>query len=97
MGFSFNHPSGLSARLSPSFVYQQGDFIRSGIFEARPDDDQFVVLGMMASYRLPKRYGFVSIRVENLFNQQYNFQETDLRRPLFEKERRIIGGLTLNF
>ena len=98
LGLNFVHPSGISARLTPTFVYQKGDFFNfATTAEARPGDDRFVVLGIMAGYRLPKRYGFLSIRVENLFNEHFNFQETDLRRPLFEKERRIIGGLTLNF
>ncbi len=98
LGLTFVHPSGVTARLSPSFVSQKGDFFNfTTSSEARHGDDQFVVLGIMAGYRLPKRYGFLSIRVENLFNEHFNFQETDLRQTLFEKERRIIGSLTLNF
>ncbi len=98
LGLTFVHPSGFTARLSPSFVYQKGEFFNfSTSSEARPGNDQFIVVGIMTGYRLPKRYGFLSIRIENLFDEHFNFQETDQKQPLFEKERRIIGGLTLNF
>ncbi|MEE9397127.1 MAG: FecR domain-containing protein [Methylococcales bacterium] len=98
LGLTFVHPSGFTARLSPSFVYQKGDFFNfSTSSEAKSGNDQFIVVGIMAGYRLPKRYGFLSIQIENLFDQHFNFQETDQKQPLFENERRIIGGLTLNF
>ncbi|MGH8605016.1 MAG: hypothetical protein ACREXR_20190, partial [Gammaproteobacteria bacterium] len=43
LGFSFIHPSGLSFRLNPTFVHQEGIFIGPEV--EGPGEDSFVVVG----------------------------------------------------
>jgi hypothetical protein len=90
----FFHPSGLSASLKATYFNQAGEFTRRGGIP-EPGSDQFWVVDVGIGYRLPKRYGFISFGVANLFNKHFNYQETDLRNPIVQPSRFIYGKITL--
>jgi tetratricopeptide (TPR) repeat protein len=94
LGVSFFHPSGLSASLKATYFNQAGEFTRRGGIP-EPGSDQFWVVDVGIGYRLPKRYGFISFGVANLFNKHFNYQETDLRNPIVQPSRFIYGKITL--
>jgi tetratricopeptide (TPR) repeat protein len=94
LGLRFFHPSGLSAALRATYFHQEGDFHRllTGVYES--GEDAFWVADAALSYRLPKRYGFITVGATNLFDQHFRYQETDLALVAGNQERPI--SLTRN-
>jgi tetratricopeptide (TPR) repeat protein len=105
IGINFYHPSGFSAQLKATYINQEGKFMPqySGYFI--PGEDQFCIVDASISYRLPKRYGFISVGVKNLFNKSFKFQDTDIRlgtintalSPTIQPKRLVFGKFTLVF
>jgi len=93
---SFFHPCGLSARLWANYVDQKRDFDEYTPEEA-VESDQFWQVDAALSYRLPKRYGIVSLVAKNLFNEEFNYIDTDPANPKFLPEQRVFLTLTLQF
>jgi outer membrane receptor protein involved in Fe transport len=48
-------------------------------------------------YRLPKRYGKVTIEARNLFDKNFRFQDTDPSNPKIYPEYLILVKFTLAF
>jgi tetratricopeptide (TPR) repeat protein len=96
LGIGFFHPTGVIARLKATYVYQDGDFGDpfAGVVS---DDDRFWVVDAALSYRLPKRYGLISLEAKNLFDEEFKFQDTDPANPRVIPERLILGRITLSF
>ena len=62
--------------------------------------ETFWVTDLSVGYRLPKRYGSVSVIVKNVFDEQFqyqdrNFQTTEPVAPLYEPEQTIYVQFTL--
>ncbi|OGP89260.1 MAG: hypothetical protein A2156_07200 [Deltaproteobacteria bacterium RBG_16_48_10] len=100
LGISFYHPSGLSALLKATYFDQKGRF-RHLFFSPDeppiPGEDQFWIVNAAISYRLPKRYGFLTFGVNNLFDQSFNYQDTDYNNPQIQPKRFIYGKVILSF
>jgi len=96
LGLSFFHPSGFNARLKGTYIDQNGDFGNpmGGVVRG---DDQFWVFDASIGYRLPKRWGLITIEAKNLFNEEFNFQDTDPANPRIYPERLILAKFTLAF
>lgn len=92
----FFHPCGLGAKIQVSYVEQEGDF-GSTFFGFKHDDDHFWIVDLSLSYRLPKRYGILKLEVKNLFDEQFQFLDTDPGNPRFLPEQQILGSLTVAF
>jgi tetratricopeptide (TPR) repeat protein len=97
LGMRFFHPSGLSFMLKATFFYQYGYFIPRGSGCCTSGDDNFWVFDSAISYRLPKRYGIITVGATNLFDEHFNYQETDLSNPTVQPRRVIFARLTLAF
>lgn len=97
LGFLFFHPSGLSAGLKGTYVNQSGKFQKRDSNDEFSDGDNFWVLDMSISYRLPKRFGLVSLGAQNMFDKQFKYQDTDPENLSFIPERFIYTRLTLSF
>jgi outer membrane receptor protein involved in Fe transport len=98
LGINFYHPSGLSVTLKTTYVNQEGDFQRQNPIITGPfinGEDDFWLLDAAISYRLPKRYGFISFGVKNLFNRKFNFFDVDYFNPSIQPGRFIYGKITL--
>jgi tetratricopeptide (TPR) repeat protein len=96
LAISFFHPSGFAASVTATYVDQKGDFVKiSG--EPQSGSDNFWTVDMSVSYRLPKRYGFLAVGAANLFDEKFNFFDTDLQNPTVQPTRRIYGRFTLAF
>ena len=96
LGISYFHTSGFSAGLRATYIDQKGDFVDS-MGEIVPGDDQFWVFDASVGYRLPKRYGLITIEVKNLFDEEFKFQDMEFRNPVISPERLILARLTLSF
>jgi hypothetical protein len=105
LGLSFFHPSGLIVKLKPQYFYQNGDFVVSEFSPGSPfpvnkivsKDDHFWVFDASVGYRLPKRFGILSIEAKNLFDQKFHFQDTDPSNPRIQPKQLILAKITLAF
>jgi hypothetical protein len=84
-------PNGITARLTMSHVKQDGVFAIAPFFSGLQEgSDAFWITDLMVAYRLPRRAGFISVECRNLFDQTFNFQETDVVFPRFARERLLF-------
>jgi tetratricopeptide (TPR) repeat protein len=103
LGGQYFHPCGLSAGLKATYVYQKGAFtVYSDSdsdfgFSIVPGDDHFWVVDASIGYRLPKRYGLVTLEAKNLFDEDFKYQDTDPANPRILPDRLILVRLTLSF
>jgi tetratricopeptide (TPR) repeat protein len=97
LGINFFHPSGFSIGLKATYYNQDGVFERQ---DAAPGEfvsgeDNFWLVDAAISYRLPKRYGLVTLGVTNLFDKSFRFVDTDLENPLVHPGRAVFFKVTL--
>ncbi|HET6515237.1 MAG TPA: TonB-dependent receptor [Thermodesulfovibrionales bacterium] len=92
-------PSGFSATVKATYVNQQGDFVPTGPgnYALVPGKDDFWVFDAAIRYRLPKRFGMISLEAKNLFDEKFKFQDTDPGNPRIFPDRLILLKLTLAF
>jgi hypothetical protein len=97
VGINLFHPSGLSASLKGTYVDQQGSFNRLdaplGVTENGQDD--FFLVNAKISYRLPKRYGFFTVGVNNLTDEDFEYYDSDIDNPRFQPDRFFFAKFTL--
>jgi tetratricopeptide (TPR) repeat protein len=99
LGLNFFHPSGLSASLKATYINQRGSFERLGGTTFKSGDDDFWVVDAALNYRLPKRYGFITVGATNLFDQKFKYFDTDRGsvnlNPRVMPDRVVYGRITL--
>jgi tetratricopeptide (TPR) repeat protein len=97
LGINFFHPSGLSAALQGTYYDQEGDFQREEFIPMSFEhgEDNFWVVDAAISYRLPKRYGFITVGVRNLFDRKFEYADTDIDNPRIQPDRFFFGRVTL--
>ena len=91
--------SGFGAGIEATYVDQDGEFVPR-VFqpgESVSGGDRFWVADAVIRYRLPKRRGFITVGVSNLFDEEFQFQDTDPANPTIQPERFIFGRVTLAF
>ncbi len=100
---SVYHPSGFFGKVTGTYVHQSVER-RSG-FPGDPGLEQtedFWVADLSVGYRLPKRYGLISVDVKNILNQNFFFQNSftpdiEPRIPRFQPERTAFFRINLWF
>jgi outer membrane receptor protein involved in Fe transport/Tfp pilus assembly protein PilF len=90
-------PSGWTVGLRTSHIMQDGLFNPSGFGAATLDEDNFWVVDLSASYRLPEKRGLFSVDVRNLFDQDFQFQGSDLENPEYRNDLGVFANVTLFF
>jgi opacity protein-like surface antigen len=96
----FFHPSGVFATATGTYFDQSGEFFRIG--QAPSTDmptsgsDQFWIFDASVGYRLPDRWGIVSIEARNLFDRSFQYQDTDPFRPIIQPGRTVYFKVTLS-
>jgi outer membrane receptor protein involved in Fe transport len=55
------------------------------------------VVDASIGYRLPGRWGLVTIEARNLFDKRFHYQETDPVTPRIYPERLILGRFTVAY
>jgi len=99
LGINVFHPSGVSASLKGTFVNQRGIFERVDTFQ--PGKDSFWTLDAGINYRLPRRFGFITLGVTNLTDRKFKYFDTGNGsgnvNPRFIPGRVFFGKLTLAF
>jgi tetratricopeptide (TPR) repeat protein len=97
---AYFNPLGFFAKLGATYVRQQVELGPLSTFDE--DSDEFVVVEIGAGYRLPNRWGILSVDVRNLLDENFlyqddNFRTFELRAPAFIPDRTIFATLTLYF
>ena len=95
----FFHPVGFFAGIKGTYVNQDVTTATAVTFPYTYYDgsDNFWVFDAALGYRLPKRFGIISVEAKNIFNAGFNFTETNWRNPSIQPERVILGKITLYF
>jgi hypothetical protein len=63
--------------------------------EFEDGDDDFWLFDLAVNYRLPKRYGIVSVGARNLFDEDFEHFDTDRDNARIQPERTFFGQITL--
>ena len=102
LGVNYFHPSGVFGGVVVSHVDQK--VRRSSSATYADGDSHFTVADLAVGYRLPHRQGIVSVSVQNLFDNNFDFQDDNYRefqdQPSsgpYIPDRMILGRVTLNF
>ena len=99
LGASFFHPCGASAGFKATYIDQDGRFVPQNSPDGTPGeygDDQFWVVDASIGYRLPKRWGILTLEAKNLFDKTFRFQDTDHDNPSIQPERTVVFRFTLS-
>ena len=97
LSVNFFHPSGLFLRLKATYIDQEGEFGWPRFFPTESGSDQFWVADAALGYRLPKRCGIFSLEAKNLFDQGFQFQDTNPSNPEIIPKQSILAKITLAF
>ncbi|MGH7766249.1 MAG: FecR domain-containing protein [Candidatus Binatia bacterium] len=99
LGINFFHPSGLSASVKATYFDQRGSFERIAGTTFHSGNDHFWVVDAALNYRLPKRYGFITVGATNLFDRKFKYFDTDRGtvnlNPRVMPDRVVYGRITL--
>ena len=56
-----------------------------------------MVLDASLAYRLPRRWGILTLEARNLFDERFRFQDTDAANPTIAPGRLILLKFTLAY
>jgi hypothetical protein len=96
LGIRFFHPSGFGAGLTATYWHQSGRF--EGFLDpttVRSGKDDFWTLDAAINYRLPKRWGFITVGASNLTDQKFKYFEIDINNPRLAPKRMAFARITL--
>ncbi len=98
LGASYFDPRGFSFHVNGTYAEQTGDFDPDEVGSTTlSGGEDFWVVDTRLDYRLPKRRGLISVGVQNLFDQDFKFQDTDASNPRFLPDRFVFIRGTLSF
>ncbi|NOS88804.1 MAG: TonB-dependent receptor [Methylococcaceae bacterium] len=92
--------NGLSLKIKNTLTHQSGLFQESSVYNSQSFGvSDFYLLDLNLSYRLPKRYGMISVGVNNVLDTRFNYQNTTINanEVLFAPSRLIFSKITLAF
>ncbi|HYA43569.1 MAG TPA: FecR domain-containing protein [Syntrophobacteraceae bacterium] len=105
LAIHFFHPSGWSFMLRGTYYNQDGSFNKlaapAEVFLSGTDG--FWLLDAAISYRLPKRYGIITLGVANLLDQRFQYADSDAvtmfvqNNATIEPSRTVFGKITFEF
>jgi TonB dependent receptor len=98
IGINFFHPSGFNSSVTATYWDQWGRFQRikgptAGDVEA--GRDTFWTLDAAIGYRLPKRYGFITVGAKNLLDENFKYFDRDGTNPQIQPTRTYFIQLTV--
>jgi len=88
LGINIFHPTGWSGSLTATYYHQSGNFLRAGSFEPASTDFWTVDAGI--NYRLPKRFGLITVGAANLSDKKFKYFDTDRNNPRIQPRRMIF-------
>jgi outer membrane receptor for ferrienterochelin and colicin len=104
LGIRYFDPSGLFAGFGVSFVHQNLDRAGNNQLELGEGESTFTLFDAQVGYRLPKRFGLVTLQVSNIFDKSFDYQDDSFRESQdspsvgpYIPERQVMLYLTLNW
>lgn len=94
---SYFHSAGWILRAKTTWVNQSGRFTGFSSPDSFKGDERFSLFDLGMSYRLPQGRGMVTAEVNNLFDEEFDFQDTDPRNPSLSPERIVSLRFALAF
>jgi hypothetical protein len=91
------HPQGMFAQARVTFGRQKGNFIDQLSGAVTADSDEFLVTDIALGHRFSNRIGIASVEIRNLFDERFNFQESQPGDPGYSRDRAIFVRLALSF
>jgi tetratricopeptide (TPR) repeat protein/opacity protein-like surface antigen len=99
LGIHLFDSSGLSLAVRGTYINQDGTFYPAATtgpsLTALAGSDSFWLMDAAVSYRLPKRYGIITLGVANLLDQHFHFADTDNFVSTILPSRTVFTRLTL--
>ena len=98
LNINYFHPNGFNAGLISNYINQKGDFLDfQPPFLPITQRENSLVFDAFLKYRLPNRYGILSVNIDNIFNKKFRFQDVDPENPGIKPERVVTFRFTLAF
>ena len=95
LGVRFFHPSGIGASLTGTYWNQEGNFEQLLDPEFKAASTDFWLVDAAVSFRLPKRYGFITVGATNLFDKDFEYYEVNIDNPTIQPTRSFFAKVTL--
>jgi tetratricopeptide (TPR) repeat protein len=96
------HPNGFFASVGVTYVDQ--DVTGEEVYAYKTGNSDFAVVDLGVGYRLPKRWGILSLSLQNALDEQFDYLDNSYRsfqdEPTigpFTPDRAVTAQLTLNF
>ncbi|MES9946294.1 MAG: FecR domain-containing protein [Candidatus Thiodiazotropha sp.] len=108
IAINYYHPSGFIFGLTTTYIDQKGDFQGSTFAEPPQEaEDEFWLTDLLLSYRLPDKYGLISLGVKNMFDEEFDYEdrnsydslavETSASPSSLSPERTFFGQISISF
>ncbi|MEJ2156014.1 MAG: TonB-dependent receptor [Desulfobacteraceae bacterium] len=97
LSIHYFHPHGVTLKLGATYFFQEGEFSSTGSGSNFSDNDNFWIIDAEVSYRLPKRWGILSIGIKNLLDEEFSYQDTDPSNPTAAPGFLGYGKITFSF
>lgn len=97
LSLRFFSENGLSAGVTASYLDQEAHLFNTQTGAGERERDHFWLVDAALVYRLPKRYGFISLEAKNLLDEEFRFQEPDPNIPTLYPGRLFLARVSLNF
>jgi len=94
LGINTFHPSGFGVALTGTYWNQEGTFNRQN-GTVQSGSSSFWTFDTGLTYRLPKRYGLLTVGIQNMFDKSFNFFDRDVNNPIIQPSRLVFARLTL--
>ncbi|HEY6001163.1 MAG TPA: FecR domain-containing protein [bacterium] len=101
LAVNFFHPSGIGAGVKATWYDQKGTFLKPDAATPTPDNyaadsDRFWLVDAAVTYRLPLRHGTIVVGVQNLFDEEFKYQDTDVNNPSVQPGRTVFAKINLS-
>ena len=98
LGINFFHPIGISVGLKATYIDQDGEFSTQGAQDVyKNGNDNFWLADAAIKYRLPKRYGIFTVGIRNLFDEDFEYYDSDPDNARIQPDRVAFVNITLAF
>ncbi|MGH8469958.1 MAG: FecR domain-containing protein, partial [Gammaproteobacteria bacterium] len=93
LNVSYYHPTGVFAKFGATYVDQKA------AVDPSSSHDRFWTVDAAIGYRLPKRYGLLSLDIKNLFDEEFTYQNSfnagAQQIPRFQPSRAVFARINL--
>lgn len=96
-GAAFFNANGVTFRVTMGYVRQEGLFSADVGFPIVPIEDDEWITDVSLEFRLPKRFGLLSLVARNVFDEELNVADTDPLSPRDARRRWVLASLNVDF